>query len=79
MSTTLTELEIGFVNYDRSHRDNRRTAQPICECLAHLRREHHPLRKLELSCICGGDDGQLIDHAIQLINAILKSIISGLP
>ena len=59
VSTTLTELEIGFVNYDRSHRDNRRTAQPICDCLANLWREYHPLRKLKLCSTIDEDDAQL--------------------
>ena len=46
VSTTLTELEINFESYELAHRDNHRIVQPICECLANLQREHHPLRKL---------------------------------
>ena len=64
VSTTLTELNLSYYDYDLAHRDNRRIVQPICECLANLRREHHPLRKLILSCVAG-DDAQLYNNALQ--------------
>jgi hypothetical protein len=59
VATTLTELELRFYDYDLTHRDNRRTAQPICDCLANLWREYHPLRKLKLCSTIDEDDAQL--------------------
>jgi hypothetical protein len=67
VSTTLTDLEIDFYRHRPFHQDYLRIVQSICECLANLQREHHPLRSLELSYIGGRDDGQLLAHAIQLI------------
>ena len=63
VSTTLTELAIDFYDYDLVHQDNLRVVQPICECLANLQRQHHPLRKLEIIDMMGKT--QLYSDALQ--------------
>ena len=65
VSTTLTELEINFESYDIAHRDNLRIVQPICECLANLQREHHPLRKLALTDMDEDDAQPVFIDALQ--------------
>ena len=53
-STTVTSLWVDFRDYEPTPENNRRFIEPLCRCLANLRRynPNHPLRKLTLS---GGD------------------------
>ena len=73
VSTTLTELDVVFTNYELAHQDNHRVVQPICECMAKIRPEKHPLRRLEL-CYMVGDEihVQLLTGALQLFLVAAK-------
>ena len=72
VSTTLAELVISFDKYNHAHRDYRRIVQPICECLANLQRENHPLRKLELTNMLGDDIQLRTGGALQLLVTAAK-------
>ena len=49
-TTTLTTLDVNFKNYEPTPENNRRFFEPLCRCIANLRRHNpiHPLRELAI-------------------------------
>ena len=49
-TTTLTKLSFWFCNYKPTAEKNRRVIEPLCRCIANLRRHNkdHPLRQLQI-------------------------------
>ena len=69
-TTTLTDLCVGCGgDYKSTPENNRRIIEPLCRCIANLRRHNpnHPLRTLDIQSVCYNiaDQGLLLEAAKQ--------------